>query len=326
MKTNSLFLLCLLPMLVAAQAFTPRWYGRAETKTRVTYNSYLCELQIGKSGNRVTGTLNYYFGQQAYRVQISGVYRPQTQTIELNPFRLKSHFATNENSPDCEVDGSLTLYTDGGDSVLYGQINPVAKYRNMCPVLTIGLNKEVMPDPGGDPDLPETDDPAAQVQGNMLKDTLPAETILQPVITPEPVTAPAKVMPEITGRDSGKPVNPPEFNRRTFEQGPLIESASDTITLHLYDNGQVDNDTVTVYFNRKPVVWRQRLSVSPIEIQLILEPGENEVAMFADNLGHIPPNTALCLIFAAGKRYDINLESSFASNGTVRISRKKKLP
>jgi hypothetical protein len=50
---------------------------------------------------------------------------------------------------------------------------------------------------------------------------------------------------------------------------------------------------------------------------------ENELTMFADNLGSIPPNTALMLIYDGKKRYEVRLSSSLEKNATVRIRRKK---
>lgn len=319
------------------QKFSPKWYGRAETKTPSSYNSYLCELLLNKKGNQVTGTLNYFFGKQEYIVKVSGQYWPQTRTIELNPFNLITYFSTSESSPDCQMDGSLTLYTEGGDSLLYGQLNPVAKYRNMCPILTIMLRKEVLPDPGPDPDMPESGLSAGKPAdtGKITEIILPAESVIQleadtlrnsvvqPSLKTQPGVQPGALMvtkPQLNNRESNLQV--PALNKRTFQQGPLILVDTDTITLHLYDNGQVDNDTVTVFFNRLPVIEKQRLSTTPVILKIALQPGENEIAMFAENLGQIPPNTALCLLYSGEKRYEINLVSNLAINGTIRIKRR----
>jgi hypothetical protein len=45
--------------------------------------------------------------------------------------------------------------------------------------------------------------------------------------------------------------------------------------------------------------------------------------MFADNLGSIPPNTALMIVTDGNKQYQIRLSSNLQKNASVRISRKK---
>jgi hypothetical protein len=49
----------------------------------------------------------------------------------------------------------------------------------------------------------------------------------------------------------------------------------------------------------------------------------NEVAMFANNLGSLPPNTALMVVSDGKKRYEVRLSSSLDKNAVVRIRRKK---
>jgi hypothetical protein len=50
----------------------------------------------------------------------------------------------------------------------------------------------------------------------------------------------------------------------------------------------------------------------------------NEITMFADNLGSIPPNTALMLVYDGKKRYEVRMTSNLQKNATVLIRRKKK--
>ena len=43
----------------------------------------------------------------------------------------------------------------------------------------------------------------------------------------------------------------------------------------------------------------------------------NELIMYAENLGSIPPNTALMIVYDGEKRHEINISSSKTSNGMV---------
>jgi hypothetical protein len=39
--------------------------------------------------------------------------------------------------------------------------------------------------------------------------------------------------------------------------------------------------------------------------------------MYAENLGSIPPNTALMVIYDGNKRYEVNIKSTEKTNGSV---------
>jgi hypothetical protein len=92
----------------------------------------------------------------------------------------------------------------------------------------------------------------------------------------------------------------------------------------MYDNGQIDGDTISLYMNGKLMVSRQRLSTTPVSIEINLDENkENELIMYAENLGTIPPNTALMVVTVGDKRYEVNISSSEQTNGAVRFSLRK---
>jgi len=47
------------------------------------------------------------------------------------------------------------------------------------------------------------------------------------------------------------------------------------------------------------------------------------LVMYAENLGSIPPNTALMIIYDGGKRYELNVNSTKNSNGMVAFKLKE---
>ena len=105
----------------------------------------------------------------------------------------------------------------------------------------------------------------------------------------------------------------------------VIEVESKTFKVDLYDNGQVDGDTISLYFNGKLMVTHQRLSLTPISLSLTLSEGssDNELEMYAENLGSIPPNSALMVVTYGDKRFEVNITSSEQTNGTVRFKLKE---
>jgi hypothetical protein len=49
----------------------------------------------------------------------------------------------------------------------------------------------------------------------------------------------------------------------------------------------------------------------------------NEISMFAENLGLIPPNTALMVISDGINKFEISISSNYERNATISIKRKK---
>ncbi len=119
--------------------------------------------------------------------------------------------------------------------------------------------------------------------------------------------------------------NTGKLETRTKQVIKLIEVPESSFKIDLYDNGQVDGDTISVFFNGKLIVSSKRLSTTPITVNVKLDPNkvENELVMYAENLGSIPPNTALMVVTVGDKRYEVNITSTEQTNGTVRFKLKE---
>ena len=93
-----------------------------------------------------------------------------------------------------------------------------------------------------------------------------------------------------------------------------------------YDNGEIDGDSISVFYNDNLLASSQKLSAAALHVKVGLDNSKevNEITMFADNLGSIPPNTALMLIYDGKKRYEVRLSSTLQKSGTVRIRKKGK--
>ena len=93
------------------------------------------------------------------------------------------------------------------------------------------------------------------------------------------------------------------------------------IKIDFYDNGQIDGDTISVYVNNMPLVSNRMLKTQPVSvnIRVDLKKTTQEVIMVGENLGSIPPNTALMIITAGTKRYQLYLTSDEQKNAMVRF-------
>ena len=106
-----------------------------------------------------------------------------------------------------------------------------------------------------------------------------------------------------------------------FKEVPEIKVDTGTIRLDFYDNAQVDGDSITVLVDKQVVLTHQRLSGKPITtyVRIDLNNTFHEVEMVAENLGSIPPNTAILIITAGKNRHSLSLSSSETKSARIRI-------
>ncbi len=114
---------------------------------------------------------------------------------------------------------------------------------------------------------------------------------------------------------------PSSLTKRKAELVKEIRVDTGNIKIDFYDNGQIDGDTISVFANSMPVVSNKRLGTKPVSItvRIDLKRTEQEVIMVGENLGAIPPNTALMIITAGDKRYQLYLTSDEQKNSMVRF-------
>lgn len=123
----------------------------------------------------------------------------------------------------------------------------------------------------------------------------------------------AVLMPEVAA-----PTFPNTIANRKVNVQQTIELTKPEFQVDIYDNGDIDGDSITVYFNGQQVIGKQKLTDKPITIKLKANPNaSNELVMYANNLGTIPPNTALMKVTAGDKVYEVRLESDNDKSGAV---------
>lgn len=125
------------------------------------------------------------------------------------------------------------------------------------------------------------------------------------------VAPPAKALPPI----------PKIMTERENSLLRKIDVFVPNIKIEIYDNGYIDNDTISVYHNNELIISKQRLTHEPIVYNITASSAnsDHEIVLVAENLGEIPPNTALMVITAGDKRYELNVVSSEQKNAKVII-------
>lgn len=172
-----------------------------------------------------------------------------------------------------------------------------------------------------------------------------SQTTTKPSTTPKPAptkttTLPRKEVPQVIKpnvdttsktisiiKQPQKIFPPPPLVLKTRENALVrkIETEASEIKIELYDNGEIDGDTVSIYHNNTLIRSKMRLSRKPISITIGVNPAQphHEIIMVAENLGSIPPNTSVMIINTANDRYEVLISSSEQKNAKVVFDLKK---
>lgn len=144
------------------------------------------------------------------------------------------------------------------------------------------------------------------------KQPIAKEVVLPP--SPKPITAP-NIQPKAAG-----PI-PAAIATRANPLVKTIETPTCEMTIDLYDNGDIDGDTISIYHNGQLVVHRAGLSAKPVHLSIMVDKNHprHELTMVAENLGSIPPNTSLMVVTAQNKRYEVFISSSEQKNAKVEV-------
>jgi hypothetical protein len=116
-----------------------------------------------------------------------------------------------------------------------------------------------------------------------------------------------------------------ELVKRETEIIQTVVFKSDSLVISLYDNGEIDGDTVSVVLNGKIIIAKQGLTAKPIvtTIQTSALSDSVQLIMYAENLGRIPPNSGLLILQDGIERYRIRFSGDLQKNSAIILKRKR---
>ncbi len=177
--------------------------------------------------------------------------------------------------------------------------------------------------------LPKPIEPQSKpVVKPMVKEApAPKQVTEKPVIkTPPPLSPAPEKKPVFTPALIEKPVPVPRpLATRANPVIKQITTEAAELQIDLYDNGEIDGDTVSIYHNNQLVVARAGLSANAVTVKIKVDKAHphHELVMVANNLGSIPPNTSLMVITAGKKRYEVFISASDEKNAKIEIDWKE---
>lgn len=344
-----------------AQNFQGQWKGSFVDRSTSTSSwsgdkcDYVLDLEI--SGKIVTGYSYTYFsngGKKYYTIcRLEGISDKKKKLVEITEVaRTKTNIPVNiSNSFQVH---KLSWRKDGENEILEGNWFPAKgqegnntgygttflSKRQLTEISPLAKKLNVKKDIS---QLPEKSINTFTKPKAVLPNTLKS-TIKQPIIvakkpsskeTQKPILDPPAIVkkeePKIIPVPNIKVISPAEnlsaagFEKRnnTILRTVIVENSS--VKIELYDNGEVDGDSISLFYNGKILLAHKRLSETPILLEIpVNSDEENELVMYADNLGTLPPNTALMIVRDGSKRYEVRITSDLKKSGAIRFIHSKK--
>jgi hypothetical protein len=297
-----------------AQSVADNWYGVGVVDLPNSSNNYLAEVILHEKNNKVTGIFNYYFRDSLFSNKIEGAFNKTTNRLTLGKQNIIFHRSNDTKiGVDCPMYGELTLRSSRVETVLKGVLFTDKTHQFTCPDINFILKKGI----------------------DIIPIKRESYTILPKKNKEATIITPRKETTVNTNRtdtavvtNAPKSIDPKQllYSNRTKVYMQDIEITGNSIRLEIYDNGEIDYDSVTLYLNDKMVMPKTMLKHSAINLTLPLSDSLefNELSMFADNLGLIPPNTAALILYDGKTRYEIMLSSDLNRNATIKLRKKKK--
>jgi hypothetical protein len=348
--------------VINAQKIDGQWKGYFNSSGDIVLSGsdnteYVLELEI--NGTEVSGLSYSYFQGRMYYVicKLKGKYYTDSKSMKvIEVERIKGN--TPPDFADCFQTHYLTYKKEGKVEELVGRWEEAPGQRGGCGAgkttlvrrtLANSLSSYKKPIPNNKPIIIQKPS-IFSAKSKAIKPSVstakatpkPNTAVKQPAIiaktnTPKvdtkklATTAATKKIDSIQTVVKAAPklqekviINNANFEKRSSEVLKTIQIENASFKVTLYDNGEVDGDSVSVFYNGKLIVEKKRLSEKPITLTLEAKSdfGINELTMYAENLGEIPPNTALMVITDGEKRYEVRISSDLKKSGTIQFIHK----
>ncbi len=313
-----------------AQSVTGSWYGVADAvNAGPNSNNYLTELIIKQKGDDIEGVFGYYFRDGYQSFFFRGKYNAKTRLISIKNIPVAYFRNRDIDGIDCPMDFSATLMVSQVKSTLKGSFTSQPKYRYTCPELRVSYEMDAS-EKNQDSIIRSSTSKTKKYwkprQEELVINTSGVVT-LPAVDTTSKKAAPVETMSadSIAKKEAiAKLVKSFEQRKTIFNRD--IEVESDSVRISFYDNGDIDGDSISVFMNKVPVLTQQPLTARSLNMYLAFDKENSaaEISMYAENLGTIPPNTALMIITDGDKKYEVYMSSTLSQNAAVRLKKKKK--
>ncbi len=338
-KISYVFIFLLISISLNAQNFNGQWKG-GFTESNYGFvglggNGIDYVLEIQTNGSNVTGYSYTYFNEGAKRYyticRLKGTLNKDEKEITVTEVE-RVKYNTPPDFQNCFQTHKLHYSKDSGDvESLRGTWMPAPNQTGNCGYGSTVLSRKIV--------APIALENKAEIKKQAVtqKNTVPSKPknttsksiaktpqkqhskIERPLATDDNTNKNLpSILPDIKQTDTIKQ-KASGFEIRRKDIIKTIPISNPTFKVDFYDNGEVDGDSITVFYNNKIILLHKMLSTKAISLTLSLDDNvkENVITMYADNLGSIPPNTALMIVTDGDKRYEVRISSDLEKSGSV---------
>lgn len=348
--------LLLLPQLSSGQQLTGIWKGYFVTKDQ---SQYKIELQVKESLGQLTGVTYSYLNTEYYgKATLTGSSDKKQNKVAIQEIKTVE-VRSSEGSLNCLMKYTLAYSKSGKEEYLEG--NFTSKYETDsegkkkgedCGGGIVFLRRVASSDfqnedflkkegaaakkvfyneaPPAKKQVLATTPSASQKQITKTAPSTSQKQAIKPLIDNKPKAVASTAANESTDKnDRPSAATPavikhppaPVKNNRQNELLKEIVITEKKISLLVYDNGEIDGDTVSVYLNGEVVLSKKRLSSTPLLLSLALDENQDvqEITFVAESLGRIPPNSALMIVDTGKQQHRLQVLSTDKKNAVFRF-------
>ncbi|NBR36333.1 MAG: hypothetical protein EBT80_02960 [Chitinophagales bacterium] len=218
-------------------------------------------------------------------------------------------FLRRVTSSDFENESFLKSNAPAAKKIFY---NEAPQTKKQGPSTSLPVQQKPVTKTASTPRKPTTAVTAKQITENKPK---PVSTASNKESS-EKIEKPATATPAVV-----KHMPSPVENNRQNELLKEINISAKQISISVYDNGEIDGDTVSVYLNGQVILSKKRLGTTPLLLKVTLDENQDvqELTFVAESLGRIPPNSALMIVDAGQQQYRLQVLSSDKKNAVFRF-------
>lgn len=323
------FLLSICAVSLKAQSIKGSWYGVGHIQMDGNSENYLSELLLLQDGTSIKAEFNYYFRDSLFKNKVACTYDKKTRLLIIKKFPI-IYYRSSSTKKAVMVDmiGTFEFRVAKTGSVLNGSLTSYSEHSFLMPVINYRLIRDTIPTPKKAA-IPQkvTSTPNIEKKKTIVNNTI--------IVAPSISIAATPSKDSVKNTNEAKPDIPPlvpvtvmteeAFHARKKDYAKVIDIENARIKLEVYDNGSIDYDSVSILLNDKVILPKSMLTHRSIKLTIDLDESLefNELGMFAENLGMIPPNTAALIIRDGNKKYELTLNSDFSKNAIIQLRTKK---